>query len=193
MTCVRYAAAALLALASSVGVIAPATAQTPSQPAPPMMQPSAKPAAKPLKPAATTQAAAAREPDLAYGAYQRGYYVTAFATATHRVEELKDVKAMTLLGELYANGVGINRDEKKAADWYRLAAERGDREAMFALAMMHFSGRIESASRSFLAMPVPLNSAMAYSTWASVLSASEAAAKSRTASARSLGTPRPSL
>src|SRR4030095_14112632 len=105
------------------------TAQTPSQPAPPMMQPSAKPAAKPLKPAATTQAAAAREPDLAYGAYQRGYYVTAFATATRRVEELKDVKAMTLLGELYANGVGIARDDKKAAEWYRLGGERGGRPA----------------------------------------------------------------
>ena len=147
MKCVRYAA--LLALASSVGLIASATAQTPSQSTPPMMQPAAKPAAKPapLKPAATTQATAAREPDLAYGAYQRGYYVTAFATATRRVEELKDVKAMTLLGELYANGVGISRDDKKAAEWYRLAADRGDREAMFALAMLHFSGRVESASR----------------------------------------------
>ena len=98
MKCVRYAAAALLALASSVGLIASATAQTPSQPAPPMMQPSAKPTAKPapLKPAATTQATAAREPDLAYGAYQRGYYVTAFAAATRRVEELnQSVKALS--------------------------------------------------------------------------------------------------
>src|SRR5262244_268397 len=50
-----------------------------------------------------------------------------------------------------------------------------------------------AASCSFLATPVPLNSAMAYSTWASVLSASEAAAKSRAASTKSFGTPRPSL
>src|ERR1700745_3658621 len=50
-----------------------------------------------------------------------------------------------------------------------------------------------AARCSFLATPVPLNSAMAYSTWASVLSASEAAAKSRAASAESFGTPRPSL
>src|SRR5215472_4157491 len=50
-----------------------------------------------------------------------------------------------------------------------------------------------AARRSFLAMPVPLNNAMAYSTWASVLSASEAAANSRTASTKSFGTPRPSL
>ena len=50
------------------------------------------------------------------------------------------------------------------------------------------------ASRSFLAMPpVPLNSAIAYSTCASVLSAEEAAARRRTASAKSFSTPRPSL
>ncbi len=33
---------------------------------------------------------------------------------------------MTLLGELYAEGLGIPRDDKKAADWYKLAAARGD-------------------------------------------------------------------
>ncbi len=54
---------------------------------------------------------------------------------------------MTLLGELYANGLGIQRDDKKAAEWYRLAAERGDREAMFALAMLHFSGRTGAVNR----------------------------------------------
>ena len=40
-----------------------------------------------------------------------------------------------------------------------------------------------AAACSFLATPVPLNSAMAYSTWASVLSAIAAAASSRAASA----------
>ena len=48
---------------------------------------------------------------------------------------------MTLLGELYANGLGVANDDKKAAEWYKLAAERGDREAMFALAMFRMSGR----------------------------------------------------
>jgi TPR repeat protein len=114
------------------------------------MQPIAKPS--PRNSAATqpppVPATAARlEPDIAYGAYQRGYYVTALAEATRRVEQLKDVKAMTLLGELYANGFGIKHDDNKAGEWYRIAAERGDREAMFALAMLHFSGRIKGASR----------------------------------------------
>ena len=47
---------------------------------------------------------------------------------------------MTLLGELYSSGVGIPQDDTKAAEWYRLAAERGDRDAMFALAMFNMTG-----------------------------------------------------
>ncbi len=78
--------------------------------------------------------------DHAYGAFQRGYYLTAFALATQRVEK-GDAKAMTLLGELHANGLGVPRDDRKAADWYKLAVERGDREAMFALALFRLSGR----------------------------------------------------
>ena len=38
-------------------------------------------------------------------------------------------------------GLGVGRDDKKAAEWYKLAAEHGDREAMFALAMFNFDGR----------------------------------------------------
>ncbi|HEY0567779.1 MAG TPA: tetratricopeptide repeat protein [Xanthobacteraceae bacterium] len=106
------------------------------------------PSGKPGTPAigsATGQAA--REPDLAFGAFQRGYYITAFSEATRRVEEKADPKAMTLLGELYAQGFGIAADDKKAMDWYRLAVERGDREAMFALAMFHFAGRTGARNR----------------------------------------------
>src|SRR5262245_11871268 len=47
--------------------------------------------------------------DLAYGAYQRGKYGEAFQIASRRAQELGDAKAMTLLGELYANGQGVNR------------------------------------------------------------------------------------
>ena len=48
---------------------------------------------------------------------------------------------MTLLGELYAQGLGVGRDDSKAAQWYKLAAANGDRDAMFALAMFNFQGR----------------------------------------------------
>src|SRR5689334_17527827 len=78
--------------------------------------------------------------DLAYGAFQRGFYLTAFNEATKRAQQ-NDPAAMTLLGELYAQGLGIGRDDSKAAQWYKLAAAKGDRDALFALAMFNYQGR----------------------------------------------------
>jgi TPR repeat protein len=50
-----------------------------------------------------------------YGAYQRGRYVTAFREATKRIEaNPKDAAAMTLLGELYNQGLGVKPDPKRA-------------------------------------------------------------------------------
>ena len=48
---------------------------------------------------------------------------------------------MTMLGELYANGMGVKHDDAKAAEWYQRAADGGDREGMFALAMLRLAGR----------------------------------------------------
>ncbi|MBR0793912.1 sel1 repeat family protein [Bradyrhizobium jicamae] len=79
--------------------------------------------------------------DLVYGAYQRGLYKTAFDLATAHVEYNNDPKSMTMLGELYANGLGVKRNYAKADEWYQKASDAGDREAMFALAMMKIAGR----------------------------------------------------
>jgi uncharacterized protein len=110
-------------------------------------------------------AAEAAEPDPAYAAFQRGYYLTAFAQATEHVETKKDVKAMTLLGELYAGGLGVRQDDAKAADWYKLAADRGDRNAMFALAMFRLQGRAgprdRDAAAKLLAAAAKLSHAVA--------------------------------
>ncbi|MHA0111028.1 tetratricopeptide repeat protein, partial [Klebsiella pneumoniae] len=46
-----------------------------------------------------------------------------------------------MLGELYSNAMGIRRDYAKALEWYKRASDAGDREAMFAQAMMRMSGR----------------------------------------------------
>ena len=88
-------------------------------------------------------------PTLRFGAYQRGFYLTAFSIATRRVEEKGDVKAMTLLGELYANGFGVGRDDKKADRLVPARRARGDREAMFALADVppHRARRRRSTAR----------------------------------------------
>ena len=83
----------------------------------------------------------------AYAAFQRGHYKTALTIATQRVEQNDDVKAMALLGELYASGLGVKQDDTKAAEWYRRAADRGDREAMFALAMLRMAGRAGPVNR----------------------------------------------
>ena len=68
-------------------------------------------------------------------------YKTAFDLAQPaRAGRPDDPKAMTMLGELYANALGVKRDYAKAADWYKRAADGGDREAMFALAMLRLGG-----------------------------------------------------
>lgn len=80
--------------------------------------------------------------DLAYGAYQRGLFLTAFNEATKRIEaDPKDAAAMTLLGEIYNQGLGVRQDTTQAAQWYRLAADRGDAHAMASLALMSADGR----------------------------------------------------
>ncbi|MGJ3263617.1 MAG: tetratricopeptide repeat protein [Salinarimonas sp.] len=84
--------------------------------------------------------------DLAYGAFQRGYYLTAFHRATQRLErDPDDAAAMTLLGELYSQGLGVPQDVARAADWYRLAARQGDPNALFALAMIAIEGQGDGA------------------------------------------------
>ncbi len=78
--------------------------------------------------------------DIAYGAYERGFYVTAFNEASARAKQ-NDPAAMTLLGELYAQGLGAPQDDAKAAEWYRAGVKAGDPNAMFSLAMFALQGR----------------------------------------------------
>ena len=79
-------------------------------------------------------------PDSAYGAFQRGYFLTAFALALDRAKA-GDPKSETLLGELLSRGLGVKQDFKEAASWYELAAKAGDREALYALAQISLDGR----------------------------------------------------
>jgi len=152
----------IVILAGALLLATDATAQVSLTPPglgpPPASKAPAKPAAKPpaKKPAAPApearpaiptlpNAIAAQTPDdpnadLVYGAFQRGQYKTSFDLATKRAQA-GDPKAMTMLGELYANAFGVKRDYAKATEWYKRASDAGDREAMFALAMMRLSGR----------------------------------------------------
>ena len=64
---------------------------------------------------------------------------------SHRAQERRE--GDDLLGELYAGGLGAPQNDVKAADWYNLAADRGDREAMFALAVFRLQGRAGTRDR----------------------------------------------
>mgnify|MGYP001275686083 FL=1 len=76
----------------------------------------------------------------AYGAYQRGYYLTAMDLALSRAQ-LGDPAAQTLVAELFAEGLGVPRNLETAAFWYRQGAEGGDTSAQFKYALMLLEGR----------------------------------------------------
>lgn len=94
-------------------------------------------------PAHPIQTKKCKEPefvDLAFGAFQRGYYLSAFKLALPRAES-GDPAAQTLIAELYDNGQGVALDRRKAAAWYRFAAKAGNREAQFAYANILAKGK----------------------------------------------------
>jgi len=57
-----------------------------------------------------------------------------------KAAEQGDVYAQGNLGFMYANGLGVARDDKQAAIWYSKAAEQGDSNAQFNLGFMYDEG-----------------------------------------------------
>lgn len=82
----------------------------------------------------------------AFGAFQRGYYLTAMELALPRAQ-LGDPAAQTLLAELFASGLGVPRSMDDAAFWYKQAAEGGDAAAQFKYGVMLLEGRHVEADR----------------------------------------------
>ena len=78
--------------------------------------------------------------DEAYGAYQRGFYLTAMDNALPRAQN-GEAAAQTLVGLLFEQGLGVKRDRKQAAFWYKQAAEGGDPAGMFKYALLLMEGR----------------------------------------------------
>ena len=48
---------------------------------------------------------------------------------------------MTIMGELYRDGLGVRTDLAEAARWYKLAADRGDPQGAYALALAYLQAR----------------------------------------------------
>lgn len=78
---------------------------------------------------------ATRPSDIAYGAFQRGYYITALNLASPLALQ-GDPAAQTLVAEIYSRGLGVQRDPIRAAEFYEKAAEQNVPEALFQFAMM---------------------------------------------------------
>ena len=78
--------------------------------------------------------------DFAYGAFQRGFYLTARDIA-EPLANLGDPAAQTLLGEIYSRGLGVPQNLKEAARWYKASAESGNPEGQFRYAMMLLDGK----------------------------------------------------
>lgn len=83
--------------------------------------------------------ASAIPPDYAFGAFQRGWFLTAFSLALDRAKN-GDAVAETLLGVLLSRGLGVKQDLAAAADWFRLAGKGGDPEALYALGQFYLHG-----------------------------------------------------
>jgi TPR repeat protein len=99
------------------------------------------PAAGGALPTPSPSPISSQAPDIAFGAYQRGFYQTALREAMRRIAaNPHDGPAMTLIGEIYKEGVSVKQDPAEAARWYRLAADVGDRQAQFALGLMLLIG-----------------------------------------------------
>lgn len=92
-------------------------------------------------PAEATDAAGPTKTDLAYGAFQRGYYLTAVQLA-EPLANLGDPAAQALLGEIFSRGLGVARNMKEAARWYKAAATAGNVEAQFRYAMLLIEGTV---------------------------------------------------
>ncbi|WP_367717545.1 tetratricopeptide repeat protein [Nitratireductor sp. GISD-1A_MAKvit] len=94
-------------------------------------------------------------PDAAYGAFQRGYYITAHNIALPRAKA-GDAAAQTLVAEIYARGLGMPKNPKKAAEWYAKAAQQGVPEAQFQYALMLLDGVFveKDADRAFDLMQI---------------------------------------
>ena len=78
--------------------------------------------------------------DDAYGAFQRGLYLTAMNLALPKAQR-GDAASQTLVAELLDSGLGVRRNESDALFWYEQAANAGDPKAQFKYTLMLMEGR----------------------------------------------------
>ncbi len=85
--------------------------------------------------------------EAAYIAFDQGQYLTALKLAEEGVKR-NDPQSHTLLGRLYAEGLGVSKEPETAAKWYARGDELGDIQATFALGVLYAEGRGVKKDRS---------------------------------------------
>ncbi len=78
--------------------------------------------------------------DAAYTAFDQGQYLTALKLAEQAAEH-GEPQANTLIARIYTEGLGVQKDDKKAFEYYKRAADLGDVQGTFALAISYAEGR----------------------------------------------------
>ncbi len=78
--------------------------------------------------------------DPAYAAYDAGRYEDALKLATEAAGR-GEAQANTLIGDMYEEGLGVTKDNVKAAEWFTKGAVAGDMHAQFRLGVMLGEGR----------------------------------------------------
>ena len=88
---------------------------------------------------ATSQDTAEADLQKGLDAYNAEEYATAFSILTP-FAEAGDADAQYMLGKMYYNGKGVDKDDAEAEKWYRLASEQGYAAAQYGLGRMYKSG-----------------------------------------------------
>ena len=91
---------------------------------------------------AAPSARAQGDPDLA--AAKRAYDASEFVEAAKLVRPLAEQGnpgAQFLMGQMLFFGLGMERDDAKAAQWYGMAAQAGNTEALYRLGYLHATGQ----------------------------------------------------
>lgn len=78
--------------------------------------------------------------DPAYAAFDQGLYIQALKLAEEAAKR-GEAEAHTLIGQIYEQGLGVAKDEVRAAEAYAKGAALGDMHAQFQIGMMLAQGR----------------------------------------------------
>ncbi|MBS0232941.1 MAG: SEL1-like repeat protein [Proteobacteria bacterium] len=78
--------------------------------------------------------------DAAYTAFDQGQYLTALKLAQEAAAR-GEPQANTLIGRIYTDGLGVQKDDRKAFEFFQRASDMGDVQGTFALGMSYAQGR----------------------------------------------------